>query len=338
MRWPLIVLLVVVAGTAASQSADWTAASARESFAKRIVAEDVKPSQVSAPRFLYIYRDSLKRGIDSTYRVIENDGAQLCADLGCPNPYLGMESLNGPHEAWWLNTFATAADTARVSKIYATDGALSAALAAVAQRKAALIGTPVQAFAVYRPDLSRVPGWSAAGARFIVVTVRRDHRSAEGSAWMTADSMVYILRPARSYREAKLLRRGNSARIFAIRPSWSMPAPAWVAFSALQLPRASRSRIGSASRMMARSRAGSLRIASASAPTRRRRPSCKSRAPFGVALIRVTRASLGSGVRTTSWLSSSSSESAVRRRCRTSRANASTVVVGGRPSQRSPLR
>lgn len=187
------------------------------------------PSQVSVPRFLYIYRDTLKRGIDSTYRVIENDGAQVCADLGCPNPYLGMESLNGPHEAWWLNTFATAADTERVSKIYATDRTLSAALGAVAQRKAALIGTPVQGFAVYRPDLSHGPGWSAAGARFIVVTVTRDHRPVKGSVWMMADSMVYILRPVRSYGEAELLGCGKSARIFAIRPSWSMPAPAWVA-------------------------------------------------------------------------------------------------------------
>lgn len=194
-----------------------------------LIASRRLPGQVSVPRFLYIYRDSLKRGIDSTYRVIENDGAQVCADLGCPNPYLGMESLNGPHEAWWLNTFATAADSARVSKIYATDRALSTALAAVARRKAALVGTPVQGFAVYRPDLSRGPGWSAAGARFILVTVTRDHRPANGSVWMMADSTEYILRPVRRYREAELLRRGNSARIFAIRPSWSMPAPAWVA-------------------------------------------------------------------------------------------------------------
>jgi hypothetical protein len=187
------------------------------------------PDQVSAPRFVYIYRDSVKGGIESKYRVIENEGAQVCADLGCPNPYLGMESLNGPHEAWWLNTFATAADTARVSKIYATDRALSAALAAVAQRKAALIGTPVQGFAVSRPDLSGGPRWSAVGARYIVVTITRDHRPAKGSAWMMADSMVYILQPVRSYREAEVLIRGNGARIFAIRPSWSMPAPAWVA-------------------------------------------------------------------------------------------------------------
>src|SRR5690242_20730499 len=137
-------------------------------------------AQDATPRFMYIYRDSLKNGVDSAYRAIENDGAQICADLHCPNPYVGLESLSGPHEAWWLNTFASPADTARVSRIYATRRDLSAALGRVAQRKATLIGTPVQGFATRRRDLSRGPAWSLAGARFIVIGVTRDPRPANG--------------------------------------------------------------------------------------------------------------------------------------------------------------
>src|SRR5438309_10188410 len=112
-------------------------------------------AQVRAPRFLSIYRDSLKRGVDSAYRVIESDGAQVCADRHCPNPYVGLESLTGPHEAWWLNAFESPADTARVAQVYVTDRGLATALGDIAQRKAELIGKPVQGFAVYRPDLSR---------------------------------------------------------------------------------------------------------------------------------------------------------------------------------------
>ena len=186
-------------------------------------------AQSGTPRFLYFYRDSLKAGVDSAYRVIENDGAQICADRHCPNPYLGLESLTMPHEVWWLNTFATPADTARVAKVYATDHGLAKALAGIAQRKAALIGTPVQGFAVYRPDLSRGPAWSVAGAHFIVATVTRDRRPADGSVWMTADSTLYILRPVRTDREADRLRREAGARVFAIRPNWSMPAAEWAA-------------------------------------------------------------------------------------------------------------
>ena len=181
-----------------------------------------------APRFMYIYRDSVKRGVDSAYRAIEDDGAQICADLRCPNPYLAIEALSGLHEAWWLNVFATEADTARVARVYATDRALSEALGTVAQRKAALIGIPVQGFAVYRRDLSRGPAWSVVGARFIVVTVTRDHRPADGSVWAMADSTLYILRPVRTRREADALVRPGGARVFAVRPNWSMPAPEWL--------------------------------------------------------------------------------------------------------------
>jgi hypothetical protein len=177
---------------------------------------------------MYIYRDSLKRGVDSTYRVIEDDGARICAKLRCPNPYLALESLSGPHEAWWLNTFATEADTARVAKVYATDRALATALDGVARRKAPLIGTPVNGFAVYRHDLSSGPAWSVAGARFIVVSVARDRRL-NGSAWAMADSTVYVLRPVPTRREAGALARQANARVFAVRPNWSMPAPEWVA-------------------------------------------------------------------------------------------------------------
>jgi hypothetical protein len=186
-------------------------------------------AQVPAPRFMYIYRDSLKRGVDSAYRVIEDDGARICAELRCPNPYLALESLSGPHEAWWLNVFATEVDTARVARIYATNRALATALDGVARRKAALIGTPVQGFAVYRRDLSRGPAWSVAGARFLVVTVTRDRRPADGSAWAMADSTVYVLRPVPTRREADVLARQANARVFAVRPNWSMPAPEWVA-------------------------------------------------------------------------------------------------------------
>ena len=187
------------------------------------------PCQQPAPRFLYYYRDSLKLGVDSAYRVIENDGAQICADRHCPNPYIALESLSGPHEVWWLNTFATPGDTARVAKVYATDRELATAFAAITQRKSTLIGTPVQGFAMYRADLSRDRSWSVDRAHFIVVTVTREPRHSDASVWMTADSTLYILRPAHSLGEAQAIVTGTSGRIFAVRPNWSMPAASWVA-------------------------------------------------------------------------------------------------------------
>jgi hypothetical protein len=49
-------------------------------------------AQQAPPRFIYIYRESLKTGVDSAYGAIEDEAAQICADLECPNPYLGLES------------------------------------------------------------------------------------------------------------------------------------------------------------------------------------------------------------------------------------------------------
>ncbi len=186
-------------------------------------------AQHRPPPILYIYRDSLKRSVDSTYRAIEEYAAQICADLKCPNPYLALEALSGPHEVWWLNAFASDADTTRVVKAYAANRPLTEALGAVAKRKETLIGSPIMGYAVHRPDLSRGAAWSVANARFMVVTVTRSRRPAEGSVWEAADSTLYIFRPVRTRRQAEALAGEHGARVFAVRPNWSMPAPEWVA-------------------------------------------------------------------------------------------------------------
>src|SRR5262245_49619609 len=83
------------------------------------------------PRILFIHRDSLKQGVDSAYRAIEEEAARICAELRCPNPYLGLESLSGTHEAWWINAFDSAADTMRVVSAYAANRPLMDALGTI---------------------------------------------------------------------------------------------------------------------------------------------------------------------------------------------------------------
>ena len=117
----------------------------------------------------------------------------------------------------------------RVVKAYAANRPLMEALSAVAKRKDPLIGTPIQGYGVYRPDLSRSPAWSVAGARFMLVTVTRSRRPVEGSVWEATDSTLYVLRPVSARQQAETLAGKQGARIFAVRPNWSMPAPEWVA-------------------------------------------------------------------------------------------------------------
>jgi hypothetical protein len=85
-------------------------------------------AQQPPPRLMYIYRDSLKCGVDSAYRAIEDEGAQIF-----------------------------------VVTAYAANRPLSEALSAVGKRKEPFIGTPIQGFAIYRPDLSRGGAWRLAG-------------------------------------------------------------------------------------------------------------------------------------------------------------------------------
>ena len=188
-----------------------------------------QPAPPPSPRFMFMYRDSVKPGADTAFNAIENEAAQICADLRCPNPYLGLESLDGSREVWWINTFPTEADTTRVVKAYAANRPLSEALEGITRRKKDLVGTPIQHYAVHRPELSRGPAWRVAGARFVVVTVRRDRTPVEGSVWEVGDSTLYVFRLVKTRAEADSLARAARGRALAIRATWSMPAAEWVA-------------------------------------------------------------------------------------------------------------
>jgi len=95
--------------------------------------------------------------------------------------------------------------------------------------QAALIGTPIGGYAVYRRELSRGPPWTVTGARFIVVSITRSREPADGSVWEAADSTLYVLRPVKTRELAEALSRELRARVFTLRPNWSMPAPEWIA-------------------------------------------------------------------------------------------------------------
>jgi hypothetical protein len=142
---------------------------------------------------------------------------------------LGLESLDEPREAFWLNAFATAADTTRVANAYAGNRPLMEALEVVAKRKETLIGKPIEGFGVYRRDLSRGPAWPVARARYMLVSTTRSRRPADGSVWELPDSTLYVFRPVKTVQQAKALAVEQNARVFAVRPNWSMPAPEWVA-------------------------------------------------------------------------------------------------------------
>ena len=101
----------------------------------------------------------------------------------------------------------------------------------IAKRREGLIGTPVDVFANYRPDLSRGASWRVAGARFFVVTMTRHDRQTEGVVFQAPDGTRFALRPAdtRPHAETMAAEAGPGTTVFAVRPYWGMPDKAWIA-------------------------------------------------------------------------------------------------------------
>jgi hypothetical protein len=209
------------------------------------------PPSTVAPALVQLYHERLKPGAEATYSKNEEGIAGVCARFKCPNPYLALESVAGPKEVWWLNAFASEADRDRVGRAYEQNMEVTAALRDLAQRKKELLYEPEDFVATYRPDLSHGCGWRMEGARFFVMTIAGTDGKAVGCVFEAPrgreaappderrrihsdaadDGTRFIIAPAATRGEAnrRAAAAGPHAKIWAIRPSWSLPAAAWIA-------------------------------------------------------------------------------------------------------------
>src|SRR5437660_12853369 len=89
---------------------------------------------------LFIAREPLVAGRENAYREIEEETARLSARLGCPHPYLAMESLTGPKEIWWFTGFDSPEDQRQVGEAYQKNAPFSAALQKNRDRKSPVTG------------------------------------------------------------------------------------------------------------------------------------------------------------------------------------------------------
>jgi hypothetical protein len=180
---------------------------------------------------LQIYREPLKPGREEAYRAIEEDTARACATLACPHPHLAMESLTGPKEVWWLNTFESEAQRQQVTDDYKANRPLMAALERNGNRKASVTRTGENIFARYRSELSLGVRWNPSGARFLVVTMTRSDRLPDGPVFEAPDGTRFVLRAVATCDEATGMAQatGPDTTVFAVRPYWGMPAREWIA-------------------------------------------------------------------------------------------------------------
>ena len=187
------------------------------------------PAPAPPPALLQIYREPINAGAETAYDRVESDIARACARLRCPHPYLALESLSGPREAWWLNGYDSPADRKKVAEAWAASTEALAAIGGNAKRKAALVGKATETIALYRPDLSHGEPWRLGHGRFVVIWSGTGTPALTGTVYETDDRTRYVLVPAGTRAEADGLAAKSRARVFAVRPSWSHPDEDWFA-------------------------------------------------------------------------------------------------------------
>lgn len=191
----------------------------------------VMDTQDSAPQFLLIVRERLRRGMEEAYGKNELKIAAACATLKCPHPYLALAPVAGPKEVWWLNAFASQEEKNQLESAYARNEPLMGKLRPLGKRKEGFREALTTTFMEYRPDLSGGAALRLVGARFLVININQDEREAAGAVFESSDGERFVVASADSHAAAEriALRAGPRSIMLAVQPQWSFPADAWIA-------------------------------------------------------------------------------------------------------------
>jgi hypothetical protein len=180
------------------------------------------------PQILQIVREPIKPGQDDAYRVIEEETARLSAAEGCPHPYVAAESLTGAKEIWWFNGYQSAAEQKQVADAYARNTRLLSSLQRQSARKSVLTMKPIELVATYRADMSVGTPWTIGNGRFLVIAMTTRPGKRDGTVFEMPDGTYLVVRSTRTREAADRLAEAGST-VFAIRPTFSFPAPEWIA-------------------------------------------------------------------------------------------------------------
>jgi|SRR5579871_2366 len=189
------------------------------------------PARAQAPRILFIAREFWKPGHEAELSRIEAEAARVCIGLGVPHPYLGIESLTGSKEVWYINGFSSAEELAQVTEAYGKKPELLAAMKRFGQQRAEFELQPgSEGTATYRPELSRGAEWKMGQERFLVIAVTKGSPHGNGAVFESEGDVRFVVTAAKTRTEAdaKLAAAGPDAKIFAVQPEFSMPAAEWV--------------------------------------------------------------------------------------------------------------
>ena len=126
--------------------------------------------------------------------------------------------------------YESEADVARIAEAYASNAPLTAALREGAAGKTGMAGPPVELMTRFRSDLSTPDPWRIGELRYAAVLERPSPAKSAGAVFESPDGRAVVLIAAadRTDAERRAAQLGSGARLFEVRPEWSLPEDTWV--------------------------------------------------------------------------------------------------------------
>lgn len=182
-------------GTRVVLLAGLTVVSAGPALAQGTQAADAPPA------ILRIGREEVKPGKEAAHEVIETNWNAAYAKAKLPIGILGMTSMSGPGEAWWLQGFGSWEEMETLNKTAGANETWSAENQKFSAQDGELLNRSSGIILSYRPAMSYRAGSNLATKRYMqvqLVRVRpgrgrefadnwREIVAAHEKAWMDAD-------------------------------------------------------------------------------------------------------------------------------------------------------
>ena len=171
--------------------------------------------------------------MEATARIDESRSARrVSAPSWAARTHIwGLNRLPDPKRCGGSTGTTQTVEPKQVADDYARNTQLLAALKETSRQKASFTGEAVEVLASDRPDQTIGTPWILGQGRFLVITVTKGSQRINGTVFEAKDGTRFVVMPARTRKEvdAVAVDAGPAANVFAVRPSWSLPAKEWVA-------------------------------------------------------------------------------------------------------------
>ncbi len=187
-------------------------------------------ARLATPQILRIDRYGLKPGTEKAVQHLQKQAALAMVRWGCPHPCLAVESLTGPKEIWRLTGYQSATEQSRVAQAMENNAGLLRELERIESQIAVLIGCPSTLLAHYTGNAHQGARWAMGRGHYLVVSPNHGETQPHGAVFQEAGGLQYGIATARTRQAAEnqAAEAGPRSQVFAVRPTWGMPAPAWM--------------------------------------------------------------------------------------------------------------